>query len=360
MVNIFPFHALQFSEEVFHNVSFLEKLTIKDHTHKKERVSEIIPLIKTLLESNKLQKSTKPIFCVLKIQQEKNIFIGLIAVADIDRSFKEHEKLHLEKKEAYYEMAKNEGLQINPILGIYRGNSLLQKKLLQIIANQKSQSFKNGSQIYEWTLIDKISDIEEIQKLVLDIKTVFIGDGHHRLHVMQSIYKDQQPEAMFLLVNEDNITFKSCHRLLFGEISFDNPTFLSTFEVKKHENLESAPKDHLTIIYNDQIYELIPKFAPSEDIHSRWPHVIFDEKVIPFLGHIESFSAIGGNIKYEEIFDSIKNNYAQGAVLMPSLPIPDFFDLVSNNFILPASSTWFEPKIMEGFISMSLSEFLKN
>jgi uncharacterized protein (DUF1015 family) len=103
---------------------------------------------------------------------------------------------------------------------------------------------------------------------------------------------------------------------------------------------------------NGQTYKVLfrPNIITETSLYFAIEEIIF-QKSLGIVEREKRIYPLPGSVTLGDS-DSIFNLYKDSSaiVFIPSLAVSEFFKIVDNGNKLPPTSTWFEPKIIDGFL----------
>jgi uncharacterized protein (DUF1015 family) len=184
-------------------------------------------------------------------------------------------------------------------------------------------------------------DAENITKEFLEVKSLYVADGHHRLYTTSlSNYKNS---VLSCLICFDYLNILPIHRVIpqVDAQLFDKAKefILNRFEISsKNTNLS---KGKIQLQYNDNclvvnLIELNSDSFWNNDIYRLNTQIISQAFRIFDTSHIKYLSD-------NELKDYKLDN---GDVVIRTHPlgIEEFIECANNNVVMPPKSTWFSPK----------------
>lgn len=208
--------------------------------------------------------------------------------------------------------------------------------------------------------------IEEITNAFLDVKCLYIADGHHRVAAAASVYKSIQTQntSRFLGVAfpKNELTILDYNRTVstFGEYS--QQEFLQ--EVKKIFLLESVnyivrPTEYNTFgMYTaGKWFKLTYNKDNEQNVEiERLPSEILQyELLTPILGITDQrtddrLNFIGGIDGINTLINNVDAGKAAVAFTLCPTTIDELIKVSDQGKIMPPKSTWFEPKLRSGLL----------
>lgn len=350
-MQIKPFKLISFDAQKWNNPIFAEMFNTSNTKDKITRVTTIMNFIQNSISNGSAKIDRNPGLYVLQINNgSKNIklLIGSIGY-DEKNIFLPNEETHPEKINSYTSLFNKYKMQINPVLTFYKEKISIDS-IVQNTMNYSSKiDTKIGKSNYKlWTIKNPI-DLDNIKQSMDEIKKIYIADGHHRFSIFQHISRKTLSNIMIALTDSHNICLKSCHRIIIANIPNDWKEKISDSCIVQ----KGYVPDSIRIIFrNGEEYsiKMKPEILDRGPINSLINDIIFKysfninnipDQIFPLPGNIDQS-------KTRELFDLYEDSTA--IVFIPDLDVSEFFTIVDNGNTLPPTSTWFEPKIIDGFL----------
>jgi uncharacterized protein (DUF1015 family) len=154
------------------------------------------------------------------------------------------------------------------------------------------------------------------------------------------------------LTDSNSIRLKSCHRVVIGDIASNWMQILSRHCIFDVSGDFDITRDIIVKFKDGMAYRVL--FRP-EIIEKTPLYFIVDQIILQEGFNINKTEKriypLPGSINFSD-FQAIFNLYKDSSVIVfiPPLGISEFFKIVDGGSKLPPTSTWFEPKIIDGFI----------
>jgi uncharacterized protein (DUF1015 family) len=288
----------------------------------------------------------------------------------LDGNVLKHEQTLAAKEEKTTKLVLDRGAMIKPVVLAYRPVEAI-TALLNDIATTQNHSYKISLKSGKHTFW-KVSDAETIalfqQYFATSVEKTYIADGHHRMAsaatLFQSTKQHQYILAAFFATNELNIW--DYNRVVEG-LNDQSPL---TVMAKLSDVCHIAPLKKL----------IAPKQKHDLAMHldGQWFGLRWRNKVLENGNGVAE--QLDSNLLNEHILKTIlgiadirtdfRVTYWEGVkgldvlaqrgriptvsfALFP-VSIHDFLSLADNNETMPPKSTWFEPRIKNGLISMGI------
>ncbi len=317
-----------------------------------------------------------PIFYLYSQVMAGRMQTGIVACADVDDYLNEIIKKHeLTREEKELDRTRHiDATKANtgPVFLIYR-DSDEKRKLVEMAMKVEP--------VYDITADDGIRHIVRLiddKSLIFKLEESFlkdelyIADGHHRAASAVRVAKmrrEKNPEYTgkeefngFLAVIFPHTQLKI---LAYNRVVKDLNGMTSEEFMKKLDREFTVEKSNLKVPVNvntfsmyisKEWYTLKPKFnIPSDPIESLDVTIIQKKVLSPFLGindprkdkRIDFVGGIRGTSELEKVVDS--GNFVVAFSMYPT-EIEQLMNVSDAGMIMPPKSTWFEPKLRDGFI----------
>jgi uncharacterized protein (DUF1015 family) len=329
-------------------------MTGNNSKDKVQKTAEIMEFILKNISNGKAKIDKEPGLYVINIKDEIKSVTSVVGAVDYDerKILLPNEDTQGEKLKGYREIFKKYKMQINPVLGFYKdGPSIasLVKNTTEYPA--KIQATVNGVQYTLWSIKNPI-DLANIKESLNSVKKVYIADGHHRFSIFQSISSKTFAKLIISLTDSNSIRLKSCHRVVIGKISDNWMQIMSRDCIFDVSGDFDITKDIVVKFRDGMTYRVL--FRP-EIIKKNPLYLVIDQMILHEAFNIgqreKRIYPLPGSVNFSDsqaIFDLYRDSSV--IVFIPPLEISEFFRIVDGGNKLPPTSTWFEPKIIDGFI----------
>ncbi len=236
-----------------------------------------------------------------------------VAPADI----KVHEQVLPEKVRRINTFRSSTGLEAKPVLLIYRPEGEVKKLLASITTAPPDNIYYEDQKIHRvWRIQDK-KFVSALIAAFANVDSVYMADGHHRLAA------NPFETLSALLMDTDDIRVKPYHRLIKTNKDLDK-----YFQVlKADEPVLPKRKGYFGLLKDEQWYHLVAR--RSKDYDTETLAAIFD---------------------YIEYTPELKGEPGKLLFTLAPLHISEVLKAADAGIILPAKSTWIEPKIPYGLL----------
>ena len=220
--------------------------------------------------------------------------------------------------------------------------------------------------------VEKERDIEDLVKEFEKVGNLYIADGHHRCAAAENIALEERRknpnytgEEEFnyytaMIAPDTNLKVMDYNRVVKDLNGFNEEELLNKIkekfilrEVKK--NYKPNRKGHVGMFLNDKWYEIEfgKEYLENEDVVETLDISILQKHILDEILGIKNprvdkrIDFIGGIRGPKEIEKRVKEDMKVGFLMYPT-HIDELISVADQNKIMPAKSTWFEPKVRCG------------
>lgn len=348
-MQIKPFKLISFDSSKWKNPVFSEMLSNSETKNKLEKTSTIMNFISRSISNGEAKIDPNPGLYLLNVENGAKSINLLIGSVNYDEKsiFLPNENTHPDKLYGYHEMFHTHKMQINPILTFCKENlSIDMLTSLTTSYPPKIQAIIGKANYSLWQIKNPI-ELQNIKNILNKINSLYIADGHHRFSIFKNISK--KTNIMISITDSNSICLKSCHRVVTGNIDKNWKTTIQKFCTIS----DQIQSDTIRLIFcNGEKYSLRikPEFLQNAPMSSLISNFIFNKSFGIYDSSRQIFP-LPGNIdqkRTDDIFSLYQDS--QAIVFIPDLDVSEFFRVVDGGNKLPPTSTWFEPKIIDGFL----------
>ena len=334
------------------------------------------------LSRNILFRESKPCYYIYQLVMNGRSQTGLVCGSSVDDYenglIKKHEFTRPEKEQDRINHIKTTGAQTGNVFLAYKNVD----EIDTLINNWK----KDKNPVYDMVAADKvqhtiwiINDDETIELLSNLFKTkvpcTYIADGHHRAasaaKVRQALGKKSLKGADIFLTTlfpASQLKIMDYNRLVKDLNGLSNDDFLQQlkekFIIEKIATALSPAQLHEFGLYMDkQWYKLIAK----ENTYQEDPIGILDVTILqdnllaPVLGILDQrtdkrIDFVGGIRGLGELEKRVDSGEMKIAISLHPVTIQQLLDIADSGNVMPPKSTWFEPKLRDGFLTHLIND----
>lgn len=356
-MQINPFRAIRFNSDYWNLNSY--SCAGNTSNDKIQQTQNTLIYLASQIANGFAKIDTVPGLYILRTTSSQKQFTSIIG--EIDYNEKSvlfmNEGIHPQKLECYKSMFQKFKIQTSPVLTFYKKNISIEAIVAEILDTKPNITANIDGILYELWHVHNVLEISRIKQALKPIDCLYIADGHHRFSLFTSLVSKISARLIISVTDINSILLKSCHRVICGAISVNWYEKISNIgNIEKLNSFDNISGKVVLVFPNGanfaidfrnnrehtNIFDIVKKDVIEIGFGVR----DYDENVFPLPGNISPKDA-------NKIFNLYKN--AAVAIFLPSINISDFLDFIDNGHKLPATSTWFEPKIVDGFIFRKFS-----
>ncbi len=348
------FKLISFDSKIWQSEKIADNLMNIDTKNKVVKTKQIMEFILSKISSGDVKVAKEPGLYALNIKDNiKNItsIIGAIRY-DEKKILFPNEAIHPDKLNSYKEIFNRYKMQINPVLTFYKNGCSIKSLLNNIVKREPKIDVKIKDTQYKLWAINNPIDLINIKNNIAKIDRIYIADGHHRFSIFQEAPRKAATKIMISLTDAESVCMKSYHRVIIGEIDDNWMQRILKYCIVVPLSHLSSHNDIIIYFKNEQKYKVIfkPEVLANLPMYFAVDNIIFKETFEINRSNREIFPlpATISPLDAHKIFDLYKESSV--IVFIPELDISEFFEIVDNGEKLPPTSTWFEPKIVDGFL----------
>jgi len=322
-------------------------------------------------------------FFVYQIRSKSNTFIGLLAALDIDEiidgNILPHENTLHHKEQTSMQLILEREAIVKPLLLTHTPNKKLNKILTKTAENKRPvQSFfySNTKERHSvWPISDDDS-IKEIKKLFKSkIDKAYIADGHHRVAVLQRLHADKRhrKSMRYGKVASAFFDFQNLEILDYNRLVdyADNMSALELMALLSQsatitpltDSAKPKKKFEITFYMKNTWFKLAWK---KKIIAGYKSSVVLDATILNDellrktlnIKNVESdqhIKYLAGNLSFHEIETKVDRQPGSVAFCLYPVSIKELKKQADKGKTLPPKSTYFKPRLPNGFVSQSLN-----
>jgi uncharacterized protein (DUF1015 family) len=280
--------------------------------------------------------------------------------------FCQTEEAHSEKLDTYKRIFDRYKMQVNPILTFYNDARPAEEIVQRFVTGPPDTMITVDGADYRLWKISSPADVAYIKDEMASVRKLYVSDGNHRFLMFNEHQNKLNARIMVAITDIDSVVLKSFHRVIIGQLRNDWLERLShdfvvrpITEQAKDELLnglgESPSSAHtsdseiLLVLNTMSVYGVTTKHRdPTIPIYD----IVMGNIIRDSLGiSLDRVFSIPGNLDITDtrkIFDLYNGGTA--IVFVPNVKMANFLRIVDRGWKLPPTSTWIEPKIIDGFL----------
>lgn len=320
------------------------------------------------------------VFVVYRLSNERRTFTGLLACTDIKDYLKgkiiRHELTLEEKEKKMAGLVKERGAMIKPTMLTYPKVDAI-SLLLHQCADEYPLLYEvefRGAR-HRFYAIKKQKHIDELVRLFAKyVSRTYIADGHHRFATTANLYKENKAIRYQLsgFFSADQLEIHEFNRLVETLNNYSSKGFKAElrkfFIIKKLREARKPKAAHEIIMHlNQKWYALMLKESELRKLSEASPSEKLD---VSLLNKVVLHRVLGiknvrsdVRVKYlegtkglEEVRRKVsKSQHRVGFILHP-IGMEEFMTVSDAGEILPPKSTFFAPRMRNGFVVHQFKE----
>ena len=329
-----------------------------------------------MIESGVLIRDSSPRFYAYRMASEGRTQTGLVAAASLaayeEGAIKRHESTRPPKVEDRAQHIAALGAQTGPILSIHRPDEEV-RRLIAVACEGPPlcSAVLDGTVTHTLWPIDGADKIEALAVRFDAIGMLYIADGHHRAAAAQVAAQAAGEAAGHLLTvcfPADEVRILGYHRIVRGLNGLSPDAFLRAVGETLRCELVDGPVEptepaQFGMYLAGSWYRLeAGVLTPSRgsvvdrlDV-SRLTHLV----LAPILGIGDPrtdarIDFVGGGRGVDALAAAVDGGDASVAFSLHPISVDDLMAVAEDGAILPPKTTWFEPKLADGLVSLPLS-----
>jgi uncharacterized protein (DUF1015 family) len=280
--------------------------------------------------------------------------------------FCQTEEAHSKKLDTYKRIFDRYKMQVNPILTFYNDARPATEIVGRFVTGPPDTMITVDGTNYRLWKISNPADITYVKNEISSVKKLYVSDGNHRFLMFNEHSHKLNAKIMVAVTDIDSVVLKSFHRVVIGPLQNDWTERLShDFIIRPITGLAqdvllsgspgNLSADHtsdseiLFVLNTMDVYGITPR---RRDITIPIYDIVMAHIIRDALGIAEDrVFSIPGNLDItdaQKIFDL----YDRGTAIafVPNVRMANFLRIVDSGWKLPPTSTWIEPKIIDGFL----------
>ena len=326
-----------------------------------------------------LKRDEKDYFYIYRLKMANHIQTGIVGAGSIQayeaNRIRRHELTRPDKENDRMRQIDAINALTGPVFTIHKTNQMLEDVIKRNISYAADYHVTCEDHVEHtlWVVTDKL-DIEQIVAGFDALGVLYIADGHHRSAAALRVFSDRKksgvnPNDTFLIVSfpEKEVKVFEYNRVVRDLCGLSDEEFLNKIQanfdlVKEREAIKPSKRNSYSMYLSGSWYSLFPRAPVSQDLPlvGQLDISILTELVLEPVLEIEDprtdpridfIGGIRGLVELENRVDS--GEWSIAFALFPT-SIEDLIAVADAEEIMPPKSTWFEPKLADGMVSLIL------
>ena len=327
-----------------------------------------------MIETGFLIRDPEPRFYAYRMETASRRQTGLVAAASLaayeEGAIKRHESTRPPKVEDRARHLAALGAQTGPILAIHRPHDRARRLIAAACDGLPLSRCALGAVIHSLWPIDGAGSIEALADCFDEIGALYIADGHHRAAAGQTAAaRAGETAGRLLTVNfpADEMRILGYHRIVQGLNGHTPESFLREIGTAMRCEPMGGPEEPLQpanfgMYVEGRWYGLAaddPAQA-ADSVVDRLDVSILTRLVLgPILGIGDPrldprIDFVGGGRGVAALAAAVDSGDASVAFSLYPTSVEDLMAVADAGAILPPKTTWFEPKLADGLVSLIL------
>ncbi len=335
-----------------------------------------------------LVQDPMPMIYIYRQIMDGNVQTGFVACTSVDEYvnniIKKHELTILSREKDRFDHFDQCDANTAPIFLTYRDKERLNEILDQWTSTHEPEFdmvADDGVGHAVWKIDDQ-SVMDEIVKQFSEVDSLYIADGHHRIASVAKVAQKRRTEFpnytgdeefnffMSVIFPESTLNVRPYNRVVHDLGGLDENQFMEKMQKLFHIEPSVAPympiKKHTFGMYlRQQWYQLTLKkgvvkltgVLENTDADILEKYVLADILGIKNLRTSSRVSFIGGNRRLRGLKEETDKYDGVGFSMFP-VTMAEIMEVADSGLIMPAKSTWFEPKLRSGLFVHKFDSFI--
>lgn len=339
--------------------------------------------MRRMIEDGVLKRDAAPCYYVYRIRLGDHVQTGIVGGGSVSaydaNRIRRHEFTRPDKEDDRVRQIEAVEAQTGPVFTAHRPNPRLAEVMAGVTAREPAYEVEVAGAVHTLWVVNEAAEIEAINAAFDAMDVIYIADGHHRsaaasrvaaAHAKTGAKTDgSEGHDWFLIVSfpADEVQILDYNRVVKDLNGLSKEAFLGRvregFEVEESDQPVKPDHPHSFGMYLDgQWYRLTMKSPPGSDapplqrldvglLQERLLGPVLDigdpriDKRIDFVGGVRGMEGLQARV------DS--GDWAVAFALFPT-SLEDLMAVADCGEVMPPKSTWFEPKLADGLVSLAL------
>jgi uncharacterized protein (DUF1015 family) len=332
--------------------------------------------LQSMLQQQILVRDTEPCYYVYRMQMGDHRQTGLVAAASVaaynSNRIRKHEFTRPDKEDDRVRQIEALHAQTGPVLLAYESQADVDALLQGVTARDPDVNLTADDGIGHtlWVVRDP-AVIRQISTAFDAMKSLYIADGHHRSAAASRVavsHADNEAASWFLTVifPHRQMQILDYNRVVRDLGGLSPESFLARVTERFRVTPAAAPvhpqdPGHFGMYLAGQWYQLtIPADKiPSDPVGRLDVSLLADQLLAPILGiddprRDSRIDFVGGIRGLGELEKRVDSGEMAVAFSMHPTRMEDLMAVADAGEVMPPKSTWFEPKLADGLVSLVL------
>jgi uncharacterized protein (DUF1015 family) len=325
-----------------------------------------------------LRQDGAPCYYAYRLDLDGHAQTGLVAGASVAAyvtgRIRKHELTRPAKEDDRVRQIAALGAQTGPVFLVHRAADKLRRLLAEVCAGAAPDvdvTAADGVRHRLWVIADA-PGIAQLSALVEALPALYVADGHHRSAAAVRVAQQRSAtaDAVFLAVifPHDELTILPYHRLVQDLAGLDLDGLLARIGERFAVTPQEAPVQptaatEFGLYCAARWWRLSlrePYWPRGADPVARLAVTLLHEHLVaPVLGITDPrrdprIDFVGGSRGLDGLMAPVDAGRMRLALSLPATGIDELLAVADAGAIMPPKSTWFEPKLADGLVSLVL------
>jgi uncharacterized protein (DUF1015 family) len=325
-----------------------------------------------------LRRDPAPCYYVYRIRLGDHVQTGIVgggSVAAYDANrIRRHEFTRPDKEDDRVRQIEAVGAQTGPVFTAHRPDPALAEVTARVTAGAPAYEVDLAGAHHTLWVVDGEADIAAINAAFDAMDVIYIADGHHRSAAASRVAAARgsggnAAHDYFLIVSfpADEVKIFDYNRVVKDLAGLSEADFLAAIG----KDFEVVPSDrpfkpeavhHFGMYLPGQWYHLVLKSPPGPDVPAlaRLDVGLLQERLLGPVLKVgdprvdKRIDFVGGVRGLEGLEARVDNGGWAVAFALFATSLEDLMAVADAGEVMPPKSTWFEPKLADGLVSLAL------
>lgn len=344
--------------------------------HAPEVYAQAASALAGMIEAGVLLRELAPCFYAYRMSAGEHVQTGLAGAASIpayvENRIRRHEHTRPDKELDRTRQIEAVGAHTGPVLSVHRPDPALTRLLAEVTDDPPLADARtdDGTRHQVWRVAEEAA-IETIRQRFDAMPAIWIADGHHRSAAAARVAAARgDSDGRFLLVSfpTDQVRILDYNRVVRDLNGVDEAEFVHAVREQFSLSRADGPlrPERLGVFgmcLSGGWFRLELRDPPAADaspVERLDVSLLSDRLLAPVLGIRDPrtdprIDFVGGGRGLEALEERVASGEWAVAFALHPTRLADLIAVADAGLVMPPKSTWFEPKLADGLLSLPLS-----
>lgn len=337
-----------------------------------------------MLAAGVLARDPRPCYYAYRLSGGGREQTGVAAAASVaayaEGRIRRHELTRPDKVEDRVRQIEAVGAHTGPVFAVHRRDADAQEAIHRLTEAEPAADVTAADGVRHRVWVGSAeAEIERLGRVFEGMAALYIADGHHRAEAARQValrrraanpsHRGDEPYNRFLLVSfpEDEVRILDYNRVVRGLNGLAPAEFLAKvgqeFAVEPSADAPRPSRPHeFGMCLEGRWYRLRLKEPPPAggDALARLDVSLLSDRLLkPILGVGDPrtdrrIDFVGGARGLGALAERVDRGAADVAFALHPTRLQDLMEVADRGGVMPPKSTWFEPKLADGLLSLAL------